>query len=206
MENADSAQTCPSLLIKIRDPNDVESWRTFVDIYAPLIYRYCRSKGLQDADAADVGQEVLAGVAHAIRRFEYRPERGRFRDWLGAVTRNKLADHVQIRDRPGRGTGGPDSDRTFDFLQTTEADPQWATEFSAHILHVALERIRPRFEPTTWRAFETVWARGVSPLDVAREMEMPIDRVYLAKSRVLRRLREEVTLLAEDSPLFVPLD
>jgi hypothetical protein len=80
--------TQPSLLLRIRDAFDAESWRTFVSIYAPLIYRSCRRRGLQDADAADVGQEVLAQVARSIREFEYQPGRGRFRDWLGSVVRN----------------------------------------------------------------------------------------------------------------------
>jgi RNA polymerase sigma-70 factor (ECF subfamily) len=196
--------TRPSLLVRVRDPQDAESWETFVNIYGPLVYRYCRVRGLQDADASDVCQEVLTRIVRSIRTFVYQPERGRFRDWMGRVARNEIARFQRRQGRAPRGTG---SDEAADMLDETtgEADGEWTAQFNAQVLSVSLERIRPQFEPATWRAFERVWHDQQPALETARELGMPIDSVYAAKSRVLKRLREEILMLAEDVPQFVPL-
>jgi RNA polymerase sigma-70 factor (ECF subfamily) len=190
--------------LRIRDVHDAESWGTFVDVYAPLIYHYCRLRGLQDADAADVGQEVLAQVARSIRSFEYRPERGRFRDWLGALTRHKIARLQKAQGRNGCGVGG-DLAESAGGSDVPQADAEWTSEFCARVLEVALSRVRPDFEPKTWRAFEQVWVDGRTAADTARDLNLPVGSVYVAKSRVLRRLRAEVVALSEDLPQTVPL-
>ena len=99
--------TRPSLLLRIRDSADAEAWRQFADLYARVIYGYWRRRGLQDADAADVTQEVLAQVARSIRTFEYRPERGRFRGWLRAVTQSKIE---RFRRKMNRANGAAATD------------------------------------------------------------------------------------------------
>src|SRR6516164_626136 len=106
MADLATQQTRPSLLLQIRDVRDTASWQTFVDVYAPLVHRYCRRRGLQDADAADVCQEVLGQVACSIRAFEYMPERGRFRDWLSRVTRSKLGRFAHKQGQLERAFGG----------------------------------------------------------------------------------------------------
>jgi RNA polymerase sigma-70 factor (ECF subfamily) len=199
-----SRQTPPSLLVRIRDARDAESWQTFVDLYAPLVYRYCRRRGLQEADAADVSQEVLLQVARSIRTFEYSPDRGRFRDWLGTVTRGKLVRWREKRDRAVNATGDGSADALAAAV-APEADTEWADAFNGHVLRAALERIRPHFEPATWRAFELEWLGNRPAAEVARELGMAVTAVYVAKSRVLKRLRDEVLLLAEDVPQRVPL-
>lgn len=193
-ETPSEATTRPSLLGRLRDPADGASWQTFVGTYGPLIYGYCRLRGLQDADAADVGQEVLASVARAMRTFEYRPEQGRFRDWLGMVTRNA------IRAFQRRGQDGTASTAALDEVVGPELDAEWTDEFYAQVLRVALGRVQGEFEPPTWHAFEAVWRRGQPPQEVAAQRGVSIWVVYSAKSRVLRRLREEVLMLAEDLP------
>jgi len=122
MTEPEPGPTQPSLLLRIRDASDEESWRTFVSIYAPLIYRSCRRRGLQDADAADVGQEVLVQVARSIRDFEYQPGRGRFRDWLGAVVRNMVGKFLENQVRGVRGAVVGES---LEDLGAGEADGQW---------------------------------------------------------------------------------
>jgi RNA polymerase sigma-70 factor (ECF subfamily) len=197
-----SPLTSPSLLLRIRDPADVVSWGTFVNLYAPLIYRYGRRRGLQDADAADMTQEVLARVARAIRDFSYDPERGRFRDWLGLLTHRELLTAQKKRDRQAAGNGDPGG--PLDQVEAVAADSTWADEFNDYLLQAALRRIRPDFEPQTWNAFELVWNRGRPAPEVARELGVPVATVYVAKSRVLKRLREEMLLLAEDVPCLNP--
>lgn len=199
-ESESTLHTRPSLLVRLRDAGDGDSWRTFVDIYAPLIYRWCRRHGPQDADAADLTQDVLAEVVRCIRSFEYQPQRGRFRDWLGTVTRRRLG---RFFERSGRATAGGDA-----LAQCSAAAPpdaEWTAEFNAHILRIALDRIRPHFEAATWRAFELAWIENRSALETADVLGLPIEKVYVAKSRILKRLEEEVLALAEDLPQFVPL-
>jgi RNA polymerase sigma-70 factor (ECF subfamily) len=190
--------TRPSLLVRIRDPRDAESWNTFVGTYAPVVYRYGRRRGLQEADAADVTQEVMAEVARLIHTFEYQPQRGHFRDWLLALTRFKLMHFFRHR---GRNVAEPAGEAAGE-----GEDSEWTDEFNAQVLRSALERCRPHFEAATWRAFERVWLDNVPGPAAARELDVPIEAVYVAKSRVLKRLKEEILLLAEDLPHCVPLD
>jgi DNA-directed RNA polymerase specialized sigma24 family protein len=81
-DDSSSLHTRPSLLLRVRDPKDRESWKLFVELYTQPVMRYCRLRGLQNADVADVAQDVMAQVARAMHTFDYNPERGRFRDWL----------------------------------------------------------------------------------------------------------------------------
>jgi RNA polymerase sigma-70 factor (ECF subfamily) len=192
-------------LLRLRDATDAESWQTFVKTYAPLIYCYIRKCGVQDADAADIAQEVLVRVARAMRTFEYQPERGRFRDWLGAVTRNQLARFLARQQRDAGRTGKDGDAGDLGQIASPQVDAEWTADFNAQVLRVSLERIRPSFEPITWDAFERVWEGNQPALEVARAIGLPIDKVYAAKSRVLKRLREEILMLAEDLPQFVPL-
>ncbi len=200
MPASDSRATKPSLLLRIRDAGDGAAWGEFADLYGPIIRGYCRRRGLQEADAADVGQEVLAQVSRAIGAFEYEPVRGRFRDWLGTVTRNKIARFFEVRGREDAAAGGGSAD----LVEAIAEDPEWSAEFHARILEAALARIRHDFEPATWTAFERLWAGDHRAPDVARDLGLTIDAVYAAKSRILRRLREEVLALADDLPCALP--
>lgn len=188
-------ETSKSLLVRVRDAGDRASWETFVAIYGPLIRSFARLRGLQDADVDDVAQDVLTAVARSMPAFEYAPAKGRFRDWLGAVTRNAIRKFANRRKRApeaiGEYAGDPVTDAT--------PDPDWTARFHAHVLRIACERIRPGFEDATWRAFSRAWLDDVPAATVADELRIPVHSVYVAKSRVLKRLRDEVTHLAEDS-------
>jgi RNA polymerase sigma-70 factor (ECF subfamily) len=190
------------LLLRIRDPRDAEAWKTFVDVYGRLVYRHCRSRGLRHEDAENVTQEVFALVSRAIRAFDYRPELGRFRDWLGTVTRNEINRFLKKESRAARGGGGAAEEQALDGIAARGEDTAWTEEFNAHLLATALARSRPHFEEQTWRAFELVWLDQRSAAEVAQELNVAIDRVYVAKSRVLERLQQDVQELAEDSMLF----
>jgi RNA polymerase sigma factor (sigma-70 family) len=194
--------TRPSLLLRLRDPRDAEAWRTFVDVYGPLVYGHARRRGLKHEDAEDVTQRVFARVSDAIRAFNYQPDLGRFRDWLGTVVRNEINSFLKKSMGTAHGKGG-DDDPALTHAAAPTADTAWSAEFNAHILQVALERARPRFEPATWRAFERVWLEQAPASQVAEEMGQPIDWVYVAKSRVLKQLAQEVRELADDAALIV---
>jgi RNA polymerase sigma-70 factor (ECF subfamily) len=169
------------------------------------VYRFCVRQGLQDADAADVTQEVLDQVARSMPTLEYQPERGRFRDWLGTVTRHKLARFHHRKNRAEAAVGGDEAEQILKQMPAPAADADWTANFHARVLHVALERIRPNFEPATWQAFERVWLENRPAPETARELNLPVATVYVAKSRVLKHLREEILALADDLPQFVPL-
>src|SRR5438105_13882640 len=102
----DSPATRASLLVRLRDGNDAEAWQQFVRLYAPVVYGFARKRGLQDADAADVMQDVLRSVAGAAVRLNYDPARGSFRGWLYTVSRNKIFNFLESSaNKIGRGTG-----------------------------------------------------------------------------------------------------
>lgn len=196
--------THPSLLLRIRDASDADAWTEFVNVYGPIVYAYSRRRGLNDSDAADVTQEVMAQVAQSIGSFDYQPEKGRFRSWLGRVTKSKIN---RLRRRAEHSAGGERAMQS-ELLENEvaeETDSEWIEHFSAEIMNVALERIRPNFELATWQAFEAVWVHNRPAAEVAQEMGRPVVSVYLAKSRALARLRAEILSLAEDIPALVPL-
>lgn len=184
--------TSASLLLRLRDAGDDTAWRTFEVVYGPLVRGYCVRRGLQPDDAADVSQEVLARVARAIRGFDYAPERGRFRGWLGTITANELRTFV------ARRAGAP---APADLADPADPDPGWSDAFTDHILAVAMDRVRGEFEANTWAAFEATWVRREPPADVARRLGTTVRAVYVNKSRVLQRLEKEVLHLADDLPL-----
>jgi len=199
-EGDDTANaTRPSLLLRLRNPRDSEAWSTFVETYTPLVYTYCRRRGLQPSDVADVTQEVMAQVLRSIPDFTYQPERGRFRDWLGTITRTKLLRFLSKNARAGKG-GDAAAEELTRQVEAPESDTLWTEGFHARVLEVAMNRARPDFQEVTWTIFERAWVRGQAAPEVARELGVPIESVYIAKSRVLKRLRSEVVMLAEDYP------
>jgi RNA polymerase sigma-70 factor (ECF subfamily) len=201
-EPESTLHTRPSLVRRLRDAADQEAWRQFVDTDAPLLFRWCRRQGLQDA-AADVSQEALLQVARSIGAFEYQPERGRFRDWLGVIVR-RLA---RFWERKGRGDtpGSAEAEETLEHLEDGPADPEWTDAFNAEVLRVALERLRPEFTDATWQVFEQTWLGGRPVAEAAAAAGVSVQAVYAARHRVLKRLEEEVLYLAEDLPRCVPL-
>jgi RNA polymerase sigma-70 factor (ECF subfamily) len=194
-DDRSAMHTRPSLLVRVRDAADAGAWATFVDIYAPLVYGLGRRRGLQDADAADLTQDVMGEVIRSIRAFEYQPARGRFRDWLLLIARRRLCRFFDRRARRGEEHGQADA---LDQAEDRTPDADWNDAFSARVLEVALQRIQPDFEPATWRAFERVWLENRPAPETAAELSMKIQLVYKAKSRVLKRLTEEVEEINED--------
>jgi RNA polymerase sigma-70 factor (ECF subfamily) len=155
----------------VRDVGDIEAWRTFVTIYAPVVYQFNRRHGLQHADATDVTQDVLSDVARSMQSFEYEPNRGRFRDWLLTITRRTMN---RFKARQARR---PESDRETKDLETVaddRADAEWNEAFNTQVLRVALERIQSHFQPVTWHAFEAVWIENRSAAETALALSLRI--------------------------------
>ncbi|MBS0265726.1 MAG: sigma-70 family RNA polymerase sigma factor [Planctomycetes bacterium] len=192
-------ETRASLLCRLRDPVDGGAWKTFVDVYGPLVYGDIRRRGVSEPDAEDLTQEVFSRCLRSFRKFEYEPARGRFRDWLGVLVRNEVFRFW--RDR-GREMADASLIHDNDLLHEMagRAEPEWNEQFQARVLEVALDVCRDRFDPPTWRAFSRVWIDQQSADQVAIEMQQTVDWVYVAKSRVLKALRDAVLILAEEWP------
>jgi RNA polymerase sigma-70 factor, ECF subfamily len=187
------SETSASLLDRLRLQPDAGAWQRLVDLYTPLIQGWLRRHGVPPQDADDVVQEVLTVVVRRLPDFRRQPRTGAFRRWLRTITVNCLRDHW--RARRGRPVATGDSD----FLQVLDqlADPDsglsrlWDEEHDRHVTHRLLELIRPEFQPKTWEAFRRVALDGVAPDQAAAELGMSINAVFIAKSRVLTRLRQE---------------
>jgi RNA polymerase sigma factor (sigma-70 family) len=180
------------LLLRIRDPQDRMAWGEFVGLYAPLIHSYGRRRGLQDSDAADLTQEVLCRVARSAGGFQYDPARGSFRGWLLTVTLNEVR---KLTTRLARQTGGTgDSDvRQFLEQQPDEREVElWQRDYQWNLFQWAAEKVRGEFREPTWQAF---WRTAVLTEDVDRvadDLGLSAGAVYIARSRVTSRIREEI--------------
>ncbi len=189
---SDAPATRPSLLVRIRDPRDGPAWDQFVDIYAPLIYGTARHHGLQDADAADLTQDVLRRVAGAVGRLDYDPRRGSFRGWLFTVVRNDLRTFLDRRRRQERGSGDTDAQKLLEQQPSQEESPAavWEREHERRLFHWAAAQVRRDVEETTWQAFWRTSVENESAKEAARGLGMTVAAVYMAKSRVLARLKD----------------
>jgi RNA polymerase sigma-70 factor (ECF subfamily) len=189
--------TRASLLVRLRDARDSLAWTQFVDLYAPLVYGHLRKGGLQDADAADLTQEVLRSVAGAAHSLDYDPARGSFRSWLFTVVRNKLSNFYKAQQRHEQASGGSDARAWLEEQpdrQEAQAE-QWDREYEERLFHWAAAQVRGGFQEATWKAFWQTAVEGRSPGEVAGELGMSKGAVYIAKSRVLARLRQQIVQL-----------
>src|SRR4029079_4936762 len=190
----ESPATRVSLLVRLRDVGDADAWREFAHLYAPVIYGFARKRGLQDADAADLMQEVLRSVSSAAPRLEYDPARGSFRGWLFTITRNKVFNFLESRSR--RVVGSGDSavrdrlEQQADGNGAPSAD--WEADYRRTLAAQAMERIKSEFQAATWKAFLQTAVDGLSPAQAAKNIGMSVGAVYVAKSRVIARLRQEI--------------
>ena len=191
---AELPTTRPSLLIRIRDNRDAEAWREFVDMYAPVVFGFATKRGLQEADAADLTQDVLRAVAGAAGQLDYDPRRGAFRSWLYTIARNKLHDFFAARRRQTPGSGDSAVQGVLEQLPAPEAHDValWREEYEQRLFHVAAEKVRGDFECSTWQAFWRVAVEGKPAADVANSLGLTVGAVYIAKSRVLARLKKQI--------------
>ena len=196
----DSPSTNATLIARLRSAEDRAAWRAFVDLYTPLVYRYCQARGLQDADAQDVTQDVFTQVSRAMRTFQYDPARGRFRAWLGTLVHHAIARHRRKLDPSGRGLGGDDD--VLLISAQGECDPAWVEQFNTLVLEAALDRARPYFDALTWRAFELTWLANQPARDAAHELDKPVPWIYKARFKVLEQLKEQVMFLTADIAFF----
>jgi RNA polymerase sigma-70 factor (ECF subfamily) len=193
-------ETRASLLIRVRNPTDQAAWQEFVEIYRPVVVRLARQKGMQDADAEDVAQQVLLAVAKAVEQREHDPRRAKFRTWLHCVAQNAILNAL-TRGKPDRGSGdsallamlyeceshaGPDSDLL-------------RLEHRREVFRWAARQVREEFQSATWDAFWLTAVEGRAVDDAARQLGKNRGSIYAARSRVMRRIQQMVTEYERES-------
>jgi RNA polymerase sigma factor (sigma-70 family) len=189
----DSPLTRASLLVQIRDGENHVAWQEFMKLYGPVVYGFARKRGLQDADAADLMQEVMRSVSTAIGRLEYDRNQGSFRGWLFTITRNKVFNFLSARRIRPQGSG----DTTTNQLLAAQPDTDdgsdlWEIEYQRQLASLAMDHVKSEFQDTTWRAFWLTAVEGIGAAEAAQQVGISPGAIYVAKSRVLARLKEEV--------------
>ncbi len=181
-----------SLLEQLQARPDEAAWRRLVTLYSPLVRHMLRAGGVQPADQEDVVQEVFAAVVRELPAFHHNGRPGAFRAWLRGITLNRLREFRRARRRQPQ-TGGDGAPRWED-VEAPE-DPLrrlWDEEHDRYVVRRLFELIEPLFEPASRLAFRRVVIDGQKPAAVAAELGLSVNAVLLAKSRILRQLRQEV--------------
>ncbi|MGI8977830.1 MAG: RNA polymerase sigma factor [Pirellulaceae bacterium] len=189
----DFPETRESLLVQVRSPANREAWEEFASIYRPVICRLARQRGLQDADAQDLAQQVLMAVASAIGSFEKSSESARFRHWLRRVARNAIVNALSRRPRDRAAGGSTVQELLMEEPGVDlESDALIELEYRRELYLRAAKMVCRDIEPETWRAFELTVVENQSIESAAVLLSKPVGTIYAARSRVMRRLREAV--------------
>lgn len=182
-----------SLILRLRHAEDAAAWQEFVEIYQPLVFRLARSRGLQEADALDTTQEVLTRVANAINRWDPDPERGSFRGWISRITRNLVIEFLRSKDRRPLTSDDSAIDQLIKSAPGRSAEAErYDLEYERQVFAWAAEKVRGSFKPKSWQAFWLTAVANRSADDVAEELGLTRGAVYIARSRVMSKLKQRV--------------
>jgi RNA polymerase sigma-70 factor (ECF subfamily) len=189
----DSSSISSTLLERVQAQRP-EAWERLVELVGPVVYRWCRQSGVACEDAADLVQEVFGAVARGVGDFRRTGPNDSFRAWLATITRNKIRDHFRRRQLRAQARGGTDAqEQLLEVRQPSDPTPPSDGQQEDGLLaRRALELVRAEFEDRTFEAFWRTAVEGQSPADVAQDLGTSVAAVYQAKSRVLRRLRQEL--------------
>ncbi len=195
-----SPETRASLLIRVRDPGDQAAWHEFVEIYRPIILRLARQKGMQEADAEDVAQQVLVGIAKAVEQREHDPRRAKFRTWLHRVAHNAILNALS-RGKPDRGSGDSALLAALNAHESHTGPDSGLLrlEYRREVFRWAGRHVRKEFHRATWDAFWQTAVEGRTVEAVAEELAKNRGAIYAARSRVIRRIQEKVTEYGQET-------
>jgi RNA polymerase sigma-70 factor (ECF subfamily) len=186
-------ETRSTLIAQVRSPENREAWDQFVMLYRPVIYRMARKRGMQDADAQDLAQAVLVRILGSIDRWEKTDPNVGFRHWLSRVAKNTILTAL-TKSTKDAAIGGTDIQDLLNIQP--EVDPGIEREFALEYLrekyHRAAATVQSDVDAVTWQAFELSVVKARPCNQVAELLNKPIGTIYAARSRVMRRLREQV--------------
>jgi RNA polymerase sigma-70 factor (ECF subfamily) len=191
--------TGSTLFVLLSDPADPRAWNAFVSRYGPLIYGWCRRWRLQEADAENVTQDVLTLLVRKLRTFVYDPDKGTFRGWLKTLTQHALSDYLAGRRATVMGSGDT---AVLEQLEAVAAREDLLTSlaqaFDLELLEEARARVQLRVTPRDWGIFQDLAVDQLPGPEVALKLGMTVTAVLMAKSRVQKKLREEIRRLEGD--------
>lgn len=190
--NNNGNDTQPALLDRLRQGSDHLAWDEFFQRYWRALYGAARRRGCSDHTAEEIVQDVMLAVFQSQDVFHYDPQQGRFRDWLAALVRNKVAEHRRKPAQRVRAVGGKHTPMGLAETESDETLPHeiWEATFEEALLVVLLDVARREFNPRTFQAFELSAIQGMSGWDVARLTGQTRNAVYLARRRVAQRLEQ----------------
>ena len=193
-------ETSLSLLDRIREAPDAESWDRLVSLYAPLLRRWLRRYEIQASDVDDIVQEVLSAILNDLPKFQHSRRTGAFRNWLRTILVNRVRLYWRSRKYQPLATGSSSIAEMLDQLQddSSQISQIWNREHNEVVLKRLMKAIRPQFEDQTWLAFQRQVVDRKRADTVAHELEMSLSSVYKAKSRVLAALRREAQGLVDE--------
>ncbi len=186
---SETPKTRISLILRLREPSDAEAWFQFCEIYEPLILRIARSKGLQNADANDLAQDVFVRIAKSVERWVPDPDKGSFKAWISTIARNLTIDFLRRKDRQPVSAIDPVLQSVPE--RSAESD-FYDAEYEKQLFAWAAKKIGPSLKPKTWEAF---WLTAVEqrPItEVAESLQLTIGAIYMARSRVIAKLRKTI--------------
>ncbi|GAB5402264.1 MAG: sigma-70 family RNA polymerase sigma factor [Aureliella sp.] len=193
-------ETRVSLILKLAEPSNVQAWQEFAEIYTPMLLDAARRKGLQPADCEDVAQEILFGVARSVERFKPDEQRARFRTWLWRIARNLIADFIagdRRRIPLVQGDSWIEAASSRAHWQLTSAQrEELEHDLRSSLYRAAAARVRRRLAPATWAAFEATAILGRPAAEVSESTGLSIGAVYVARSRAMKLLAQEVERLS----------
>lgn len=176
-----------SLLMQIKDTTNQAAWEEFVATYSPAIHRFARQKGLQDADARDLAQNVMSAVADRIGDFEVDNDRARFRTWLARIALNQTITMFRRR-KCDVARGGSTAVAVLNRQQVDSTDLE--LNYRREVFRLLARQVRAEFEESTWQAFWMTAVDGISIEEAARSLGRSVGAIYTARSRIVRRLQE----------------
>jgi RNA polymerase sigma-70 factor (ECF subfamily) len=179
------------------EPTDAD-WQRLDDLYRPLLRAWTARAGVPASDAEDLVQDVLVVVFNEIAEFERR-RKGAFRAWLRMILANQVKDYFRGQKYRPTAPGGSDFQGVLDELQSPESalSKLWDREHDRHVAASLMQRVQGDFDPTTWQAFQRHALEGEPAVQVAKALNLSLNSVLLAKSRVLKRMRQELAGLVE---------
>jgi RNA polymerase sigma-70 factor (ECF subfamily) len=185
-------ETRQSLLIRAQT-GEANAWKDLTDLYRPLIIGWLNRQGVPGGDLEDLSQEVLLSMVKNLPTFQHSGQRGAFRCWLRTIVCSRTIDYWRALDTATQASGGSGAKVALQQIADPDSDlnRQWDEEHDRYVLNCLLDLVEEEFEPTTLRAFRRLALDGAGGTEVAQELGLSVAAVYVAKSRVLQRIRQE---------------